>query len=88
MDEILQPLKRFVELAEMVNKAVSANEDWELTWMWVFDKLAPKIRETGVNFTYYDPDTSYEDEVLCYLSGLNSKLEQVKVMIEKLEKEQ
>lgn len=59
----IERLKRLAELARII---VDSNMDWEDKYDRFFGGINVSVREAGLNFDYYDPDSSYEDDVLAY----------------------
>lgn len=60
---------------------------WETAYSLIFNKnLSHKIRdifnELNINFEYYDPDTSYKEDVLAYYNAVKHEVETLTKLIE------
>lgn len=79
----MDKLKEIVDLIEQANKIYNSTADWEIKYDLIFDLgIWQKIREAGFSFDYYDPDTSYEEDVQAYLSALNEFKEKLGNVLE------
>ena len=59
-------------LAELIDKAevIFSNPDvsWEDKYSLIFGmKMWDKFKKAGINITWYDPDTSYEDDITAWM---------------------
>lgn len=57
-------------------------DPWAAAYGLVFSKTCSQraytlFKELNVNFDYYDPDTSYEEDVEAFASALNTSCEQI-----------
>lgn len=65
----------FISLTEQVGSLIEKANLRELSWEEVFDKvfsedISVHIRGLGLSPDYYDPDTSYKEDVLAYYNAL------------------
>lgn len=79
------------ELDEETNNnggySYEAEKLWDLTYSLVFsENISRRTRalfnELNINFDYYDPDTSYEEDVRAYADALNEKVSSIKTLID------
>jgi len=69
----------FIELAQRASKIVESDASWSTKYGFIFSEdISGKIKETGVEIDYYDPDTSYKEDVLAYVKALNEKADDLK----------
>lgn len=77
-------------LDEETNKnggySYEAEKLWDLTYSLVFsDNICRRTRtlfnELNISFDYYDPDTSYEEDVRAYADALNEKVTSIKNLV-------
>lgn len=72
-----------VRINQKVQRLVSEEDvDWELKYDNVFSPTVSRrvfalMKQLGVNFDYYDPDTSYEEDVKAFSDALDSKVEEL-----------
>jgi hypothetical protein len=51
--------------------------DWEQKYDKIFsDKISMKVFKL-VSLSYYDPDTSYQEDVCAFMSAFNDKIEKI-----------
>lgn len=76
----------YLELVKINNKVQRlVNEedvDWELKYDSIFSpnvsrKVFALMKELNVSFDYYDPDTSYEEDVKAFSDALDSKVKEL-----------
>lgn len=64
-------------LVAAAQKEQASDQEWELVYDAVFsESISDRVRELikiiGMRLDYYDPDSSYEEDVMEYASALNS----------------
>lgn len=61
--------------------------DWEAKYDFIFSpEFSVYIRDTlGFRLDYYDPDTSYEEDVRAYVTALREKADQQAEVLKHLE---
>lgn len=86
----------YLELVKINNKVqrlVSENEiDWELKYDTIFSpnisrKVFALMKELNVSFDYYDPDTSYEEDIKAFSDALKDKVQELSKISYMFEKE-
>lgn len=73
-----------------IQKLIDENVSWEIKYDLVFCENVSRrvftlLKELNVSFDYYDPDTSYEEDLMAFANALKEKLEKlekVKYMFE------
>lgn len=86
--------QELINLNEKVQKLVNQDDvDWELKFDLVFSpdvsrRIFQIFDELNVSFDYYDPDTSYEEDVLALSTALEQKIQEIKKVAYMFEKEQ
>jgi hypothetical protein len=73
---------RFVALAERAKRIADSDTSWETKYELIFatgmPSLSRSIRETGHIPDYYDPDTSYEDDVRAFVDAVTAKADDLR----------
>ena len=63
------------DLHKQVNEIFNSSVDWEVKYDLIFSKrVSGKINDL-ISLDYYDPDTSYEEDVTAFVNALNDKLQ-------------
>lgn len=70
------------QLAATVEQIVGSTADWKTKYDLVFsDNVCVRIRqlldELGCSLNYYDPDTTYEEDLRAYADALKEKMVQI-----------
>lgn len=67
-----------LEMARLRDRAVrivDSDASWETKFEFVFSKdLSRKVWEIDPHFDYYDPDTTYEDDVRAFVDALQERV--------------
>lgn len=72
-----QRMMHYLALVGVVNGLVELDVEWETKFDLVF-KCAREIRELNLKeLDYYDPDTSYEEDVRAYVAALNNQAPEI-----------
>lgn len=82
--------QELLSLNNKIQKLINEDIDWETKYDLVFCENVSRrvfklLKELGVSFDYYDPDTSYEEDLRAFANALKEKveeLEKVKYMFE------
>jgi len=87
--EYLKNAREFVRLFGVMEKIIDVDGvDWKTKYNLVFsDDVCAKIRATGIEFEWYDPDMGYDDDVLAYYWAAKEKAEELRKIINALEEE-
>lgn len=75
--------RELVNINNKVQRLVNEEEvDWEMKYDTIFSpnisrKVFALMKQLNVNFDYYDPDTSYEEDVRAFTDALDNKVEEL-----------
>lgn len=73
--------KEIMKKIEIQEKLFRANSSWELKYETIFrianESVLPLLNEIGIRFHYYDPDTSYQEDVEAYMNAILSIKEDI-----------
>jgi hypothetical protein len=80
-------IEQFIGLARkaiQIMNIASENRDWDYdldAWKNAYylifsSEISRKIANTGIDLDYYDPDSSYEDDVRAYCRALEEKIKE------------
>lgn len=78
-----QSYLELVKINTKVQRLINEEDvDWELKYDTIFSpniskKVFALMKELNINFDYYDPDTSYEEDVRAFSDALDSKIEEL-----------
>ncbi len=68
----LEVIRDLIAQAESI---FNSDLDWETKYDQIFGmKIARKILDAGYSFDYYDPDTTYQEDVTAYMRALTDGL--------------
>lgn len=74
----MEKARRFIELARKASQIANSDASWQTKYDLIFSSdISEKIKKTEVSCPYYDPDTSYEEDVLAYVSVVNEKADEL-----------
>lgn len=73
--------KIFDNANEQITKD-NSDEHWSIAYDQIFSekiskKIYKKFHKLNIQMHYYDPDSSYEDDVRAYVNAVNEKLEEI-----------
>ena len=84
--ENYEELIKLNKAAHTIKDRLLANKDklgdrdvWEIIYDKIFSEEISKRVWQLYNFDYYDPNTSYEEDVLAFLNAFDEELEHLKV---------
>jgi hypothetical protein len=66
----LQLVRYFNQLDEISNSSATAEVKYDLIFQLHREKINPLLVALGISFEWYDPDTSYEEDVAAYLQAI------------------
>ena len=76
LDDLITKLLRIVNQAERI---IAAEISWRTKYDLVFsDDIAGAVRDLNIRLEWYDPDTSYEEDVLAYMSAIRERADEFK----------
>lgn len=69
-------------LQKKANEIYNSDILWETKYKLIFSKNISSrfnelIEEINEHFSYYDPDSDYEDDVIAFMSAMNEKIEEI-----------
>lgn len=69
-------------LQKEANEIYNSDIPWETKYKLIFSKNISRkfyelIEEINEHFSYYDPDSSYDDDVIAFISAMNEKIEEI-----------
>jgi len=74
----MENLRKFIELGKAAIAIADSDADPEVKYDMIFsDEIAVAMRATGYMVDYYDPDTSYEEDVAAYANAVRERVEQM-----------
>lgn len=89
----IQRLQQFVDINQRAHRVIdvalaeypnAGNEDWE-PWSDVYDTIfSDDISKKAlgiVSFDWYDPDTTYYEDVMAFMSAFDEECEHIKKII-------
>lgn len=70
------------KLQKEANEIYNSDIPWETKYKLIFSKNISRrfnelIEEINEHFSYYDPDSDYEDDVIAFMSAMNEKIEEI-----------
>ncbi len=85
----IETISEILQIIEKANQVYNSEADWLLKYDLIFsDSISCNIFNLGLRFDYYDPDSSYEEDVRAYITALNhekDRLEKVEHIFRKKE---
>ena len=69
-------------LQKEANEIYNSDIPWETKYKLIFSKNISRrfnelIEEINEHFSYYDPDSDYDDDVIAFMSAMNEKIEEI-----------
>lgn len=76
---ILTRLQKTIDDAyDKVMESTYSEEAWEALYHFVFsDKISRKIYEILPNFVWYDPDTTYQEDVCAFIGAFGREMDEI-----------
>lgn len=69
-----------VELAQFISR--SDKLTWEEKFDLIFsDRISGAIHRTGIEFEYYNPDTTHQEDVCAYIKAVSSKADRLSAVL-------
>lgn len=81
----MKHLNELIELNEKVNKVFNSDIDWEVKYDFIFSADVSRRINQIVHLDYYDPDTSYEEDVTAFVNAFNNKMIDIRKLAAVLE---
>lgn len=64
-------LKKLFDLIDKADSIYESDREWEDKYDQIFDmRIGSQISQLGYRFDWYDPDSSYEEDVTYYMNAL------------------
>ena len=70
-------IKLLNELNDIANKIYKSNLDWEQKYDLIFSDSLSKVVFNEIYIDYYDPDTSYKEDITAFVNAFNEKMKQL-----------
>lgn len=79
---ILKKLQETIDRAyDKVVESECSEEAWEALYHFVFsDRVSNKIYEILPNFEWYDPDTTYQEDVCAFIGAFLIEMDELKIV--------
>jgi hypothetical protein len=78
----LDNLEELKSLYEIAKKVVESTATWEVKFDLIFSKdLSAKVFSL-TKIEYYDPDTSYEEDVMAFMQAFDEKMKSLGNLVE------
>lgn len=75
-------IKRFIRLADEALRIKESNVSWETKYALIFSyNVAGEIRKTHIDFEWYDPDTSYQEDVVAFVNAVTERANEFKKLL-------
>ena len=71
-------INTIISIYDQAKRIYDSDIDWELKYDLIFSEDISKRIFSLINLDYYDPDTSYEEDVRAFMNALEEKAEQLK----------
>lgn len=68
-------IKLLIEIHNQANKIFNSDLSWEQKYDFIFSENISKVVFRELGLSYYDPDTSYEEDVTAFMTAFNEKFE-------------
>lgn len=70
--------KEFIRLARAAQTICESEATWKTKFSLVFSEyLSGELQDLSVDFDWYDPDTTYEEDVLAFCRAINEKADEL-----------
>lgn len=67
-------LSELRDLQQEINEVYNSDLDWDVKYDLIFsERLSRKVFKL-IRLDYYDPDTTYQEDVTAFVNALNEKL--------------
>ena len=75
----MEEIDKLLNLIQRAERTYESDLDWEDKYDVIFSKSCSQEinllrKQVGLSFDYYDPDTSYEEDVSAYVRALRDQL--------------
>ena len=75
----VQEVHEFLSIVDTVAKIVESDADWELKYDLIFSKdISQQVHALNVRLDCYDPDTTYEEDVMAFYRCIEERAEQLR----------
>lgn len=67
-------IKKLIKISNKINNIFNSDISWEEKYDMIFsDKISVKVFKI-INLDYYDPDTTYQEDVTAFVNAFNSRM--------------
>jgi hypothetical protein len=81
----MQRFEKFVALADKSSAICDSDVSWETKFELIFSpEISQAIFDTDISLDYYDPDTSYEEDVLAFVSAVKHKADEIRTVLQNI----
>lgn len=75
---MLENTIKFIKIARLARRIQDSGADWQDIFDVIFSSdIGDALDATGIEFSYDDPDTSYEEDVRAYVTAANNKADRL-----------
>lgn len=75
-------IRKFITLSKEADTIALSDLDWELKYNLIFsDDISREMYNLDLVPEYYDPDSSYEDDVLAFVRAVTERAKQLELFI-------
>ena len=79
---IAERIKHLLEIFEMMEAIIDSDLDWEQKYDLIFSEdISISISKLNLLQDYYDPDSSYKDDVLAYYNAVKDCVERYRIFL-------
>jgi len=81
----IESIKEFIATTKKSSHIANSDISWELKHSLIFSNdISEKIHKLGVDFDYYDPDASYQEDTEAFIYAIQLKSDDLKLAVEAL----
>lgn len=78
---VINKLNAIIELSQMATSIVASEASWETKYEIIFNDISNAVEEADSRIEYYDPDSSYEDDVRAFVSALSDRANEYRELL-------
>lgn len=77
--------RKFIQLAHVAQQIYDSDSTWEIKYDLIFsDNISKAIYQARPTFDYYDPDTSYEEDVRAFCNAASEEANQLTIALKEV----
>ena len=77
-------IEEYLNLIKIAEKIVYSDAPWEIKYEFIFSEEISIAANKLFRLDYYDPDTSYEEDVLAWFNAVEKQAAELKLIYEVL----